>query len=272
MDVYGLIGNPVSHSVSPPLHETAYEVRGIDARYVTLEPDPDQLEQAIAGAAALGIEGLNVTIPFKESVMDFIEPTETAASIGAVNTIDFSTDPPTGYNTDAVGARLALEHHGVDPGEGTAVVIGAGGAARAIGHMLVSAGAIVHIANRTERRAQALASDLGAMGHPLDAVPDLASEADLLINATSVGMESDRSPVPASVFHEELAVMDAVYTPIETRFLREAQAAGATTIDGAWMLLYQGVAAFERWTGVEAPVTEMNETLRTELDAAGADG
>jgi shikimate dehydrogenase len=133
--------------------------------------------------------------------------------------------------------------------------------------MLAEAGATVHVANRTASKARALAADLDATGHPLGAVPDLAPAADLLINATSVGMDEDRSPVPASVFHADMAVMDAVYTPLETRLLREAAAAGATTIDGAWMLLYQGVAAFERWTGLDAPVEAMNEALRGHLTA-----
>ena len=266
MDVYGLIGNPVGHSVSPALHEAAYAALGLDASYVTFEPDPDRLDEAIAGADALGISGLNVTIPFKEAVLESVEPDETAARIGAVNTIDFSTSPPSGANTDAAGARRALEHHGVHPGDGVAVVIGAGGAARAIGFMLVSAGATVHVANRTDERARNLAADLGGTGHSLDAVPELAAEADLLINATSVGMDEAASPVPATVFHEGLTVMDAVYTPLETRFLQDAAAAGATTIDGAWMLLYQGVEAFERWTGETAPVEAMNDALRATLD------
>ncbi|MGM0371473.1 MAG: shikimate dehydrogenase [Halobacteriota archaeon] len=268
MEVYGLVGNPVGHSVSPALHEAAYEARGLDARYVTLETDPNRLGAAIEGAAALGIDGLNVTIPFKEDVLELVEPDETAAKIGAVNTIDFSGETPTGHNTDAAGARRALTHHDVDPGERTALLIGAGGAARAIGFMLVEAGATVHVANRTASRAESLAADLDATGHPLDAVPEIAPGTDLLINATSVGMESDRSPVPASIFRPEMTVMDAVYTPLETRFLRDAAAAGAQTIDGAWMLLYQGVAAFERWTGQNAPVEAMNRALRAELGAA----
>ncbi len=271
MDVYGLIGNPVGHSVSPDLHEAAYDACGLDARYVTLEADPDRLQSAIEGADALGVAGLNVTIPFKEAVLSHVEATETAARIGAVNTIDFSTQPPTGYNTDATGARRALEHHDVDPGAGTAVVVGAGGAARAIGFMLVSAGATVHIVNRTASRARSLATDLNATGHPLDAVHDLVADADLFINATSVGMNEDRSPVPSTVFHDDLTVMDAVYTPPETRFLRDAAASGATTIDGAWMLLFQGVEAFERWTGEDAPVPEMNRALRAQLTGADWD-
>ena len=265
MDVYGLIGRPVGHSVSPAMHEAAYEALDLSARYVTFEPEPKELQTAIEGAHALGIAGLNVTIPFKESVLEFVEPTETAAAIGAVNTIDFSQSPPVGANTDAAGARRALEHHDVDPGAGRAVVGGAGGAARAIGHMLVSAGATVNIANRTEQRARELAADLGATGHFLDAVPDLAADADLLINATSVGMDEDASPVPPETFHEDLVVMDAVYSPLETRFLRTAAAAGARTIDGAWMLLYQGVEAFERWTGETAPLEAMNQALRAQL-------
>ena len=267
MDVYGLVGNPVAHSVSPPLHEAAYEQVGLDARYVTFETDADRVGAAIEGADALGVAGVNVTIPFKQAVLDVVDPDETAARIGAVNTIDFSGETPTGHNTDAEGARRALTRHGVDPGAGTALLIGAGGAARAIGFMLAQAGATVHVANRTASKARALAADLGGTGHPLAAVPELAPAADLLINATSVGMNEDRSPVPASVFHADMAVMDAVYAPLETRLLRDAAAAGATTIDGAWMLLYQGVAAFERWTGLDAPVEAMNEALRDHLEA-----
>jgi len=265
MQVFGLLGNPVGHSLSPPMHEAAYDALGMDARYVTFEPAPTDLDAAIEGARALGVAGLNVTIPFKQDALDFVEPTDRAARIGAVNTIDFSTSPPTGDNTDAEGARRALEHHGVAPGDCETVLVGAGGAARAIAVMLADAGATVHVANRTAERAERLAEDVGATGHGLDALPDLVPEADLLVNATSVGMEEDRSPVPADALHADLAVMDAVYTPLETRLLRDADAAGAETVDGAWMLLYQGVAAFERWTGRDAPVSAMNAALREGL-------
>lgn len=265
MEVYGLVGNPVEHSVSPEMHEAAYRTLGMDARYVTFESDTDRLEAAIEGAAALGIAGLNVTIPFKESVLEFVDPDETASSIGAVNTVDLGSDTPRGYNTDAGGARRALEHHGVDLDGRGAVVLGAGGAARAIGFMLADAGCEIHIANRTTERATELAADVGARGYGLDAVGSLLESADILINATSVGMETDESPVPAAQLHGDLVVMDAVYTPLETRLLHDAAAAGAKTIDGAWMLLYQGVEAFEIWTGKTAPVEEMNEALRRAL-------
>jgi shikimate dehydrogenase len=269
MDVYALIGNPVEHSLSPPMHEAAYDALGIDARYVTFEPPGEAGAAAVESAATLGVAGLNVTIPFKQQVIEAVDPAPLAARIGAVNTVDFSTDPPTGYNTDAAGVVRAFRHHDVAL-SGTAVVVGAGGAGRAAAFALADEGLAVRIANRTESKADDLAgavadSGADATGHALDELPDLLAGADLLVNATSVGMEEDRSPVPADALHADLAVLDAVYSPIETRLLREATAAGARTVDGAWMLLFQGVEAFERWTGREAPVDAMNDALRTRL-------
>ncbi len=264
MDVYGLIGNPVGHSLSPPMHEAAYGVLDIDARYVTFEPTREALEAALEGAGALGISGLNVTIPFKEDVRELVEADSLAERIGAVNTIDFDGEP-TGYNTDAAGVVRAFEHHDVAL-SGTAVVVGAGGAGRAAAFALADEGVDVRIANRTVERAEALAADVPqASAHGLDELGELLAGAEILVNATSVGMESDETPVPASTLHDELAVLDAVYRPIETRLLREAAAAGATTVDGAWMLLFQGVEAFEIWTDRSAPVDAMNEALRTAL-------
>lgn len=266
MDVYGLIGNPVGHSLSPPMHEAAYEELGIEARYVTFEPEADAIGEAIDGAQTLGVDGLNVTIPFKQSVLDHVAVDERAERIGAVNTIDFSADPPTGHNTDAAGVVRSFEHHAVDLDGATAVIVGAGGAGRAIAFGLADAGATVRIANRTTDRAESLAAAVpGATAHGLDSLDTLLSDADILANATSVGMEEDETPVPSAALHDELVVLDAVYSPIKTRLLREAEAAGAKTIDGAWMLLFQGVAAFERWTGTSAPVAVMNQTLRDRL-------
>ncbi len=270
MDVYGLVGNPVGHSLSPPMHEAAYEALALDARYVTFEPPADRGAAAVEAAATLGVAGLNVTIPFKQDVLDAVEPTDLAAAVGAVNTIDFSTSPPTGYNTDVAGVVRAFRHHDVAL-EGTAVVVGAGGAGRAAAFALADQGIEVHIANRTEARAHDLASAVetasGATvtGHSLDEVADLLGDASILVNATSVGMEEDRSPVPAEALHDSLAVLDAVYSPLETRLLRDADAAGATTVDGAWMLLFQGVEALEQWTGESAPVEAMNAALRDGL-------
>ena len=314
MHVFGLIGNPVGHSLSPPMHEAGFDAIGLDARYVTFEPEPSTLSTAIRGADALGVRGLNVTIPFKRDVLELVEPDDLAARIGAVNTIDFArtdnagcddarsddagdgdagtddarsadarTDDteddntgsdhgldgtPTGHNTDAAGAVRALREHG---GNGsldgaTALVVGAGGAGRAIAFGLADAGATVRIANRTAPRAAELANEVpGASGHELDDVTELLDDADVLVNATSVGMEADDTPVPACAIHGGLTVMDAVYRPLETRLLRDAAERGADTVDGGWMLLYQGVAAFELWTGESAPVEAMNRALRSRL-------
>jgi shikimate dehydrogenase len=154
------------------------------------------------------------------------------------------------------------------------VVVGAGGAGRAVAFALADAGASVHVANRTVERAADLAADVreaadARVTHDgLASLDDRLPDARVLVNATSVGMapDDDETPVPADLLHEGLAVLDAVYSPLETRLLREARATGATTIDGAWMLLYQGAVAFERWTGRDAPVEAMNEALRAALD------
>ncbi len=263
MEVYGLIGNPVGHSHSPPMQEAGFEAAGIDARYVTFEPERDAGREAIEAAAALGVSGLNVTIPFKEQVLEVVDADEMAATVGAVNTVDLDTNPPGGYNTDVEGAIRALRHHDVAIEGQRAVVVGAGGAGRGITFGLADEGANVAVANRTLERASNLADELPSVSaHGLDELDALVREADILVQATSVGMESDESVVPAGALHDQLAVMDAVYQPLETRLLREAERAGTRTIDGAWMLLYQGVGAFERWTGVDAPIEAMNRALR----------
>jgi shikimate dehydrogenase len=272
MDVYGLIGNPVEHSLSPPMHEAAYEQLDIDARYVTFEPARGDAVAAVESAATLGVRGLNVTIPFKQAVLPAVDPDRLATVVGAVNTVDFATTPPTGYNTDVVGVKRAFRHHDVSL-SGRAVVVGAGGAGRAAAFALADEGMTVAVANRTHEKATRLAADVtdaagisgDAEGHSLDTLSTLLPDADVLVNATSVGMAEDESPVPADALHADLAVLDAVYTPPETRLLRDASAAGATTIDGAWMLLFQGVEAFERWTGHDAPVEVMDEQLRAAI-------
>jgi shikimate dehydrogenase len=264
MQVFGLIGNPVGHSVSPPMHEAAYEERGMDARYVTFEPERGSIERVIDGADALGIAGLNVTIPFKEDVAAIVDADPLAARIGAVNTVAFDGEP-TGYNTDAAGVVRSFEHHDVAL-SGRAVVVGAGGAGRAAAFALADAGMEVHIANRTVERAESLAEAVpSASAGGLDDLDAALAEASVLVNATSVGMESDETPVPKAALHGGLAVLDAVYAPIDTRLLTDARAVGATTIDGAWMLLFQGVEAFEIWTGRDAPIDAMNAALRDAL-------
>lgn len=264
MQVFGLIGNPVGHSVSPPMHGAAYEECELDARYVTFEPSPESLERALDGADALGIAGLNVTIPFKEDVTSLVDLDPLAERIGAVNTVDFGEEPR-GYNTDAAGVVRAFEHHDVEL-SGTAVVVGAGGAGRAAAFALADEGMSVRIANRTIERARSLAREVpNASSGGLGELESLLADADVLVNATSVGMESDETPVPENALHADLAVLDAVYKPLDTRLLETARGIGATTVDGAWMLLFQGAEAFEIWTGRGAPIEAMNRALRDAL-------
>jgi len=278
MDVYGLVGDPVAHSLSPPMHEAAYEATGVDARYVTFRVEDGDLPAAVEGARALGVSGLNVTVPHKQRVLELVDPDPLAARIGAVNTVVVG-DRVTGHNTDAAGARRALRAGGADLDGATAVVVGAGGAGRAVTVGLLDAGATVRVANRTVERAEALVADLRAAAgesgsadtvpvsaHPLSALETLLPEATVLVNATTVGMEADRSPVPAGALHDGLTVLDAVYRPRETRLLRDAERAGAGTVDGGRMLVEQGAAAFERWTGRDAPTEAMAAALYDRLD------
>ena len=265
MDIYGLIGDPVEHSASPVMHAAAYAACDMDARYVTFVPEHDALEEAIRGAAALGVRGLNVTIPFKRTVLPMVAADAIARRVGAVNTITFDDWPPRATNTDVAGVERALEQHGVDPADARAVVVGAGGAARAAVCALVDAGAAVHIANRTAARAAALADELGADSAGGLETATRIGEADLLLQMTSVGMQGEKSPIDTDLLHPDLVVFDAVYRPRQTPLLEAAAQVGATTIPGAWMLLYQGVAAFEMWTGRSPPVDTMWSALEGHL-------
>lgn len=266
MDVYGIIGNPVGHSLSPPMQEAGFDALGIEARYVTFEPARDAAAAAVKAADTLGIHGLNVTIPFKEDVLAVVEPDRLARDVGAVNTIVFDADTPRGYNSDVEGAIRSLRYHDVTISGAEALVVGAGGAGRGIAYGLAEAGADVWLANRTLERAEAIASEFsGVTAYGLDRLPELVGGADILVNATSVGMEADESIVPIESLHSDLVVMDAVYRPLETRLLQDARSIGALGIDGAWMLLFQGVASFEYWTDRNAPVEDMNQALRDSL-------
>jgi shikimate dehydrogenase len=253
------------------MHHAAYDDLDMYAKYSLYPVKEENLAEAIRGAESLGIDGLNVTVPHKEAVknLDFVEVDPLAEKIGAVNTLDFTEDGIKAYNTDAVGARKALERKDVDIEGKEITVVGAGGASRAISFELAEKGGKVKIANRTEEKAYELAENVSqvgeATGHPLDELESLVESSDILINSTSVGMKEDKSVVPKKCLHSNLVVFDAVYNPLETRLLREAKEVGAETVDGAWMLVYQGVKAFEVWTGKTPPEDKMREALMEEL-------
>jgi shikimate dehydrogenase len=261
--IYGIMGHPVSHSLSPAMHNAAFQTCGLNKIYVAF--DVVDVPRALDGFRALGVSGVSVTIPHKQSViphLDVIDPV--AKSIGAVNTLCIDDTKIHGHNSDWIGANKALEKI-VDLPASKVLVLGAGGAARAIGFGLQEKGARVVIANRTAAKGKALARDLSCAYFPLTDINDL--KADVLVNATAVGMMPvlDVTPVPKSVLPNIPAVMDIVYAPMETRLLAEAKQAGCKTVDGTQMLLYQGVAQFELWTGLKAPVAVMREKLFSHL-------
>jgi len=276
----GLIGWPVEHSLSPAMHNAAFEALGLNWRYLPLPTPPGQVEAAVRGLAALGFRGANVTVPHKQAAMaalDSIAPD--AEALGAVNTLVVARGASgaatvSGHNTDVQGFVDALRGGGYEPQDGgSAVVVGAGGAARAVVFGLLRSGiGEIVVLNRTLERAQALVADLGVSSAlPLtpETLIESARAADLLVNATTVGMWPR---VGGSVWPEEaplpshLAVFDLVYNPPKTRLLQQARGSGARAIGGLGMLVRQGALAFEMWTGEAAPLEVMRAACEGALD------
>lgn len=270
MKLFGVLGDPVSHSLSPAMHNAAFKALGMDCEYHAFRVSPDLLCDAIHGAFALGFGGLNLTIPLKEKALEIVKPTDLAKHIGAVNTVDFKNGI-TGHNTDGLGALKALEGGGVHVKGKNVLLLGAGGAARAIAFTLATEGANVTIANRTPERAISLAKDVEMAGIisgcGLKEIKDLIKNSDILINSTAIGMSPKvtETLVTSDLMHRDLVVFDIVYNPLNTRLLQEARKAGAKTIDGVMMLVYQGAEAFKIWTGKKAPVDVMEEAVRSGL-------
>lgn len=274
----GLIGWPVAHSLSPAMHNAAFDALELNWRYVPLPVPPGEVEAAVRGLAALGFRGANVTVPHKQAVMSMIDSAApNARDLGAVNTLvierrEGSPAVIKGYNTDDQGFIDALQREGFDVrGWESAVVVGAGGAARAIVYGLLRSGkGEIVVLNRTLERAQALISELGscfketsrlrAFSLTPKMLVESARAADLLINATTVGMwpRAGHSIWPADVpIPAHLTVFDLVYNPLQTRLLTQARGLGAHGIVGLEMLVQQGALALEIWTGKPAPVEVM---------------
>ena len=268
-ETFGIVGNPVHHSLSPTMHNAAFAALGMNCVYVPL-PVSD-LQKGVEGLKALGFRGVSVTIPHKKNIMQYVDVLDpVAARIGAVNTLvignkEDATDRSVyGYNTDWVGANRALVEK-IELKGSRVLILGAGGSARAIGYGLLEAGAEIVLSNRTVVKGQDLARQLGCDFCPLDELGNV--EADVLINTTSVGMApaDDKSLVDQKFLSKFSVVMDIVYAPLATRLLCEATASGCEVIDGLSMLLYQGVAQFELWTGKNAPVEVMQNVLRERI-------
>jgi shikimate dehydrogenase len=271
----GLLGWPVHHSISPAMQNAAFRALNLDWAYLPLAVPPESLRDALTGLKALGFRGANVTIPHKEqAILGLDEITPEARSLGAVNTLVVSDGKLVGHNTDVAGFLAALDNAGCSPRR--AVVLGAGGAARAAVFALLSRGATVTVANRSPQRAQGLVNTLSAPSLQADTCPldtmglrDALSRADLLVNATPVGMwpATGATPLPSDIgLHPGLTVMDLIYNPLETLLLRQARQPGAMVINGMDMLIHQGAIAFRLWTGQEAPLAVMRQAALAALE------
>jgi shikimate dehydrogenase len=270
MKLFGVLGDPVSHSLSPVMHNAAFKALGMDCEYHAFRVSNESLHDAIHGAHALGFGGLNLTIPLKEKALEIVTPNDLARQIGAVNTVDFK-EGIIGYNTDGLGAKMALKDNGVGIKGKNVLLLGAGGAARAIAFQLAADGASVTIANRTQDRAISLVKEVSRIGKAdagvIRDLKNLIHNSDILINSTSIGMfpKVSESIVTSDKMHRNLVVFDIVYNPVNTQLLREATKAGAKTIDGVMMLVYQGAEAFKIWTGKNPPVEVMEKAVREKL-------
>ena len=274
----GLIGFPIGHSISPAFQQAAFDHLGLPVRYELWETPPDDLPARLREIRDSECLGVNVTIPYKERVLEFLdEVEELARRIGAVNTIVNREGRLCGYNTDAKGAILALRETGFDPHGRTALILGAGGAARAVGFALLDAGLRkLFIANRTLARARSLAEHLSLLSPSIFPIPwekgeikRAVEECDLLVNCTPVGMrfspEEGRSPLPPSLIPERILVFDLVYNPPETPLLLSARERGARILGGLPMVVLQGAEAFRLWTGLEPPVDVMMRSAKKAL-------
>ncbi len=258
--ICGLIGNPVAHSMSPFIHNAAFEKLGLNYKYFCFKVENNNLRQAIMSMRAIDIKGMNVTVPYKQQVIPFLdELDEVAKKIGAVNTIVNNRKKLKGFNTDYIGLIKAIEEHTTIKGK-KIVLLGAGGAARGIAFGIIEKKGSLIILNRTVAKAKELAKEFGCEYGGLELMDK--EKADLLINSTSVGMHPKENETIAkkSQLKNFKIVLDAVYNPIETKLLKLARDAGCKTISGLNMLVYQGAASFELWTG-KKPDTKLMKKI-----------
>jgi shikimate dehydrogenase len=282
----GLFGDPIAHTASPAMHNAGFDALGIPWVYVPLEVRPDRLGKAVRGVVALGFRGVNVTIPHKQAVVEFLDELSSEAElIGAVNTVRIRADGRCeGFNTDGRGfVRSLRTEAAVEPAGTPFFVMGAGGAGRAVATQLALDGAAaLYVCDADAPRAEALAERIAQrtsskrvemIAHEEKAIRDAVARADVFVDATPLGMhEGDATSVPLDALRPGMLVVDLVYNPPETPLLAGAKARGCATLGGLGMLLFQGVEAFELWTGREAPVDVMRRALRaavygTESDA-----
>jgi shikimate dehydrogenase len=273
-----VIGDPIEHSMSPAVQNAALAEAGIDAVYVAFKVRKEECKRALGGMRALGILGANVTVPDKVEALACVDELDALAEwIGAVNTIKNDNGKLIGFNTDGLGALNALGESGTETRGKRILVIGAGGAAKAVALTLAKEGRVseIVIANRTRENAKELAREVEDktrvktrfFGLGEGELKKAVGMSDILVNCTSVGMSpnSRETPVPKNLLRRELTVFDIVYNPLETRLLREAREVGCKTVSGDSMLVHQGAKAFEIWFGRKPDVGVMREAMLGEL-------
>ncbi|MDE2715883.1 MAG: shikimate dehydrogenase [Chloroflexota bacterium] len=271
----GVIGYPLSHTLSPVFQQAALDYHAIPVTYSAWPTPPESLRETVKRLRGEDYMGFNITIPHKEQLLDLVDDVnEMARNVGAVNTVVNRDGVLTGHNTDTYGfVRSLKEKADFDPRGKSVLLLGAGGAARAAAYALAAEGVErLTIANRTVARGESLAEDVGSVLEEIEAVSleNVSGDADLIVNSTSVGMASGDSagqtPIKAASIPRDALAYDMVYTPAETPFLRSAQEAGARVLGGLWMLIYQGAAAFELWTGKHAPVDVMYQAAQQAME------
>lgn len=277
--VCAVIGDPIEHSLSPIMHNAAFQALGLDYVYLAFRVKPSHVADAINGMRAFNIRGLNVTMPHKKTVMKSLDRIDlTAQLIDSVNTILNRDNLLFGFNTDGVGAVKALKENGVPLKGRKVLLLGAGGAARAIAYAIAKEADELAVLNRTVKDAQTLAKLVEKTANKriisgslsIEDIDANLQDSDILINATSIGMKPnvDETPVPIELLRKNLSIMDIIYNPLETKLVKDAKAVGAKVVSGVEMLIYQGAASFEIWTGKSAPVEVMRQAVLTHLEKA----
>lgn len=278
--ICGLLANPVEHTLSPLIHNTVSQRLGINMAYVPFKPEKEALSDAVKGAYALNILGMNVSVPYKSQVMESLKETDALAeAIGAVNTLVRIEGGYKGYNTDILGLKRAMELEGVGIKDKPVVILGAGGVSKAVAYLCVGEGAsAVWILNRTRNRAEELAAQINnyyqtdrVKALALEEYKELPKDRYLALQTTNVGMypDTDRAVIEDKAFYEQVEyAYDMVYTPFITKFMSLAMESGALAFNGLRMLVYQGICAYELWNQVTVPESvseEVYELLKKEL-------
>jgi shikimate dehydrogenase len=265
--VTGIFGYPIEHTLSPLMHNSAFETLGLDICYVAFSVSSEALPDSVNAIRSLNLLGVNITVPHKEKVLPLLDKVnEEAAFIGAVNTITNTDGTLTGYNTDGRGFISSLSEEGISIDEKDIVIIGAGGACRAISYYVSEKASKLSLYDIDKPKAEKLAADLEKIRKNVFLIQRIedVGKPDMIINATPLGLKPD-DPLPLNpdFITPDMTICDLVYK--STNFLQEAVKRGAKTLDGSGMLLWQGVLAFELWTGVKPPVDVMRQVLLSNI-------